>query len=74
MPVTWLKAKYKMNKRTGPYKSRHNDGAKRRVKRPISEKERAQIRASQPLVTLHILPNGKRRFVKETRSEENANG
>lgn len=75
MAVTWLKAKYKASKRAGNYKSKHNDGSKRRApKRAISEKEKARQRATQPLVTLHVLPNGKKRFVKEMRSEESIDG
>lgn len=63
---TWLKAKHADAKPTGKYKSKHNDGAKKRAtpRRKATDKERAAIHASQPLVTLELLPNGKRRFTR----------
>lgn len=63
----WLKSKHASDKPVGKYKSKHNDGAKRRTrpKRKATDKERAAIHATQPLVTLVLLPSGKRRFVRE---------
>lgn len=63
----WLKAKHADAKPTGKYKSKHNDGTKRRARprRKATDKERAAIHATQPLVTLELLPNGKRRFTRE---------
>lgn len=65
----WLKAKHASDKPAGRYKSKHNDGTKRRVKpkRKATDKERAAMSATQPLVTLVLLPSGKRRFTKELR-------
>lgn len=59
-----LRAKYRRGGSTGGYKSKHNDGTKRRAtpRRKVSDKLKQEIRATQPLVTLALLPSGKRRF------------
>jgi hypothetical protein len=65
-----LKRKYAVDKPTGKYKSKHNDGAKRRARprRKLGDKERAVAQANQPLVTLVLLPTGKKTFVREPRA------
>lgn len=68
---TWIKAKYTSNKHGSRYKSKHNDGTRRgAVRRKITnDRIKAQIRDSQPLVTMVLLPNGKVRFVREKVSQ-----
>lgn len=63
---TWLKHKYAVQKRTGGYRSGHNDGVRRGTqRRKLNDKAKLQVSATQPRVTLLLLPNGKRRFVRE---------
>lgn len=64
---TWVKAKYLRGKQNGKYKSKHNDGTRRGAARRkiTNERVKAEIRASQPLVTMVLLPNGKVRFVRD---------
>ena len=66
---TWLKQKYAADKPAGSHKSKHNDNTKRRAqpRRKLNDKERAAQQARQPLVTLVLLANGKKRFVREPR-------
>lgn len=67
MPETWLKAKYSRGKSTGRYRSNHNQqGDRSKRRRRASDAERAAQQASQPRVTLVLLPSGKRRFVRES--------
>ena len=62
------KSKYTQPKSTGKYKPSHNDSTRRRAtKRKVSDKRKLEILASQPRVTLVLLPTGKRRFVREAR-------
>lgn len=63
---TWLKKKYAAEKRRSGNLSHHNDG-KRRVapRRKLKDRDRADVQARQPLVTLVLLPSGKRRFTRE---------
>lgn len=65
-----LKGKYRAQRSTGRYKSKHNDGTRRRAtsRTKVNDKRKVEILASQPLVTLWVLPSGKRRFVREERS------
>jgi hypothetical protein len=66
----WLKNKYSRNRSTGSYRSSHNDsGTRGRRRRKANDAERAAMRATQPLVTLVLLPGGKRRFVRETEED-----
>jgi len=67
---TWVKKKYVTGKQNSRYKSKHNDGTRRRLKRKVGDAAKLRIRASQPLVTLVLLPTGKRRFVREERGAE----
>jgi hypothetical protein len=67
MTVQWVKAKYLRPKTGGRYRSSSNDsGTKGKTRRKASDAERAAMRATQPRVTLVLLPSGKRRFVHET--------
>lgn len=65
-----LKQKYAQPKSVGGNKSKHNDGTKRRArpKRKATDRERAVIQATQPLVTLVVLQSGKKKFIHEWRS------
>lgn len=68
MSVTWLKGKYRQPKSSGRYRSAHNDsGTRGQRRRKATDAQRAAMRATQPHVTLVLLPTGKRRFVRETR-------
>jgi hypothetical protein len=68
MTVQWVKAKYLRPKTGGRYRSSSNDsGTKGKTRRKATDAQRAAMRATQPLVTLVLLPSGKRRFVHETR-------
>jgi hypothetical protein len=71
MPVQWLKAKYRKPKPVGKYKSSlTGDSTKRRPnKHKMSDKRKLEIKAEQPLVTMVLLPSGKRRFVREKRND-----
>lgn len=63
------KYKYRQPKSSGKYKSSTNDSTRRRAnKRKVSDKLKLEILASQPRVTLVLLPSGKRRFVREDRT------
>lgn len=65
---TWLKRKYRAYKPTGKYQSKHNDGKRRAAsRRKLPEKERVRVQAAQPLVTLVLLPSGKKTFTREER-------
>lgn len=65
MPQTWLKAKYRRSRSTGRYRSSHNDqGTRSKTRRRASDRERAAQQATQPQVTLELLPSGRRRFVR----------
>jgi hypothetical protein len=67
--TSWLKAKYTQSKTRGKYKSSSNDsGSRGKNRRKVNDKERAEIHARQPSVTLVLLPSGKRRFVREPRT------
>jgi hypothetical protein len=72
-PVTWLKAKYRRSDRTDGHTSKHNDGTRRRAspRRKLNDQAKVAQHANQPIVTLVLLANGKRRFVKEPRRTEN---
>jgi hypothetical protein len=62
------KSKYTQSKTRGKYKSSSNDSTRRRAGRhKVSDKRKLEILASQPKVTLVLLPSGKRRFVREAR-------
>jgi len=61
------KAKYRQPKSTGKYKPAHNDSVRRRRRVKVSDRHKLEILASQPKVTLVLLPTGKRRFVREVR-------
>jgi hypothetical protein len=67
-----LKGKYKINRPGSNYKSKHNDGTRRRTQRRkiTNDKLKAQILASQPRVTMMLLPSGKIRFVREPATQE----
>lgn len=65
MAFTWLKGKYARPKPAGTYRSSHNDSTKRRNHKKATDKERQEIQARQPKVTLVVSATGKRRFVKE---------
>lgn len=71
MPHTWVKKKYTMDKSVGKYKSKHNDGKRRSdaPRRKMNDKQKIEIAASQPLVTLVILSNGKRRFTRVAKNQ-----
>lgn len=65
MAVTWVKHKYTRSKTSGRYRSSSNDsGTRGKTYRKASDKERAEIQARQPDVTLVLLPSGKRKFVR----------
>jgi len=69
MPVQWIKSKYTQPKTRGKYKSSSNDsGTRGKNKRKVGDRERAEIQARQPSVTLVLTPSGKRRFVREHRA------
>lgn len=66
MAQQWIKKKYTQPKTRGKYKSSSNDSGKRAVhRRKVTDRERAEIRARQPAVTLVLGPTGKRTFVRE---------
>lgn len=68
MSVSWLKAKYTRPKTAGRYRSSSNQaGTRGKTYRKATDRERAEIQARQPRVTLVLLPSGKRRFVREPR-------
>lgn len=68
MPVQWIKSKYTQPKTRGKYKSSSNDsGARGKNRSKVNDRERAVIQARQPIVTLLLLPSGKRRFVRQER-------
>lgn len=58
-----LRKKYKVGKTVG-YKSKHNDGTRRKLKRKASDAMKKMITESQPRVTMVVGPTGKRRFVR----------
>lgn len=63
------KRKYTRNKSVGGNKPSSNDSTRRRAgKHKVSDKRKLEIQASQPRVTMVLLPNGKRRFVHEPRT------
>lgn len=63
---TWIKEKYTQRKTKGKYKSKHNSGKRSEVpRRKATDKERAEMKARQPTVTMVVQPSGKRRFVRE---------
>lgn len=65
MPETWLKAKYADPKRTGHYRSNHNQqGDRSKRRRRATDAERAAQRERHVAVALVLLPSGKRRFVR----------
>lgn len=67
MTFQWVKHKYTQPRTTGKYRSSSNDsGTRGRRRRKASDAERAAMRATQPNVTLVLLPGGKRRFVRDT--------
>ncbi len=63
MPVTWLKAKYTKGKLVG-YKSKHNDGSRRKLKNKVSDKQKGIIKASQPVMVKLYGPTGKNKMVR----------
>lgn len=63
MAVTWMKQKYTRGKTVG-YKSKHNDGTRRRLKRKVSDAMKMRIQETQPKITLVVGVTGKRRFVR----------
>jgi len=63
MAVTWMKQKYTRGKTVG-YKSKHNDGTRRKLKRKVSDAMKVRIKASQPHIVLLVSAKGKRRFVR----------
>jgi hypothetical protein len=57
------KRKHRDPKTTGKYRSTANQSGKRHRRKATTE-ERRQMQATQPDVTLVLLPSGKRRFVR----------
>lgn len=63
MAVTWMKQKYTRGKTVG-YKSKHNDGTRRKLKRKVSDAMKIRIKESQPNIVLVVNAKGKRRFTR----------
>ena len=63
MAVTWLKKKYTKGKLVG-YKSKHNDGSRRRLKTKVSDAMKVHIKSTQPVMVRVVHPNGKARMVR----------
>jgi len=62
-----LKHKYTMQRTHGKYKSSTNDSVRRRVRRGpgLTDRQKAEQRASQPRMVRVLLPTGKTRMVRE---------
>ena len=58
-----LKRKYLTGKTVG-YKSKHNDGSRRKLKRKVSDAMKVRIKASQPDMVRLVSPKGKSKMVK----------
>jgi len=58
-----LKQKYLRGKLVG-YKSKHNDGTRRRLKRKVSDAMKIGIKASQPDMVRLVGVTGKSKMVK----------
>ncbi len=61
--VTWLKKKYTTGKLVG-YKSKHNDGSRRKLKNKVSDKQKGIIKASQPDMLKVYGVTGKSKMVR----------
>jgi hypothetical protein len=61
--VTWLKAKYLRGKTVG-YKSKHNDGSRRKLKRKVSDVMKVRIRETQPDMLKVYSVTGKSKMVR----------
>lgn len=64
MPVMWLKAKYRKYNSLEGYKSKHNDGSRRRLKRKVSDAMKVSIRATQPDMVRLYSATGKSKMVR----------
>lgn len=63
--VQWLKFKYTRGKLVG-YKSKHNDGSRRKLKNKVSDKRKVEIKASQPTMLKLYGVTGKSKMVRLT--------
>jgi hypothetical protein len=58
-----LKQKYLRGKLVG-YKSKHNDGSRRKLKNKASDKMKVYIQSTQPNMVRVVSPTGKARMVR----------
>ena len=59
-----LKQKYLRGKLVG-YKSKHNDGSRRKLKRKVSDAMKVRIQASQPKMLRLVGVTGKSKMIRE---------
>lgn len=59
-----LKRKYLTGKTVG-YKSKHNDGSRRKLKRKVSDAMKVRIHATQPRMVRLVGVTGKSKMVRE---------
>jgi len=61
-----LKQKYLRGKLVG-YKSKHNDGSRRKLKNKVSDKMKVAIQKTQPNMVRLVSPTGKSKMVRKER-------